>query len=425
MPALDIINMVIGVVFTLCYFYQLVYLLIAYITKEKKPPSPVRENTRIAVLVAARNEENVIKGLLDTLFSQDYPKELYEVFVVADNCTDATAEVARSCGATVYERQNNAERGKGYALDFILKRIAADRGEDAFDGYLVFDADNLVEPNFLTEICKTFAGGYDVVSSYRNSKNYGKSWLAAGQGMWFIRDSRIMNRARMKIGSCTFVSGTGFVFSNALRKKYGGWPFHTLTEDGEFTSANAVERVSTAYCGTAQFYDEQPVGFVQSWKQRLRWCKGGLQIFGLYLGKLIRGIFTGGGIACFDIAMSLAPAYLLSVLAVLVNVVGFALMPFFGTYEGFVTSLVNVCIGVGTAYLMLFVFSLLATVSEWRKIHASAPKKILYMFTFPLFIFSFIPIAFIALFKRVEWSPIVHDGTSTLSDVRGEEGNEK
>ena len=100
-------------------------------------------------------------------------------------------------------------------------------------------------------------------------------------------------------------------------------------------------------------------------------------------------------------------------------------MPFFGTYDGFIASLTRVCIGVGMAYLMLFVFSLAATVSEWRKIHATAPKKILYMFTFPLFIFSFIPIAFIALFKRVEWTPIIHDGASTLSDVRGEEGDVK
>ena len=416
MPILDIINTVIGVVFTLCYFYQLVYLVIAYVTKNKKPPE-TDERRKIAVLVAARNEENVIGGLLGTLTAQDYPKEYYEIFVVADNCTDATADTARKFGATVYERQSDTERGKGYALDFLLKSIARERGEDAFDGYLVFDADNLVEPNFISEMNKTFARGYDVVSSYRNSKNYGKSWLSAGQGMWFIRDSRIMNRARLKIGSCTFVSGTGFLFSASLCKHYGGWPFHTLTEDGEFTSANAVGRVRTAYCETAEFYDEQPVGFIQSWKQRLRWCKGGLQIFKIYLGKLMRGIFTGGGIACFDIAMSLAPAYLLSVLAVLVNIVGFSLMPFFGTYEGFIVSLTKICIGVGTAYLMLFVFSLAATISEWRKIHASPFKKILYMFTFPLFIFSFIPIAFIALFKRVEWAPIAHDGTATLSDM--------
>ena len=161
--------------------------------------------------------------------------------------------------------------------------------------------------------------------------------------------------------------------------------------------------------------------FSQSWKQRLRWCKGGLQIFKLYLGKLLLGIFKRGGLACFDISMCLAPAYLLSVLAVLVNAVGFALMPFFGTYEGFLTSLVKISVGVLGAYAMLFIFSLAATVSEWKKLHASAFKKILYMFTFPLFIFSFIPIAFIALFKRVEWTAIVHNGTTTLSDMHGGE----
>ena len=423
MRALDIINAVIGVVFMLCYFYQLVYLFIAYIGRGKKRTSDVKK--KIAVLVAARNEESVIRTLLDTLSAQDYPKDLYRVFVVADNCTDSTARVASECGATVYERTNTEERGKGYAIDFLIKSIERDLGDDAFDGYLVFDADNLVESDFISEIVKTFAQGYDVVSSYRNSKNYGQSWLAAGQGMWFLRDSRILNEARMRTGSCTFVSGTGFLFSRELCKKYGGWPFHTLTEDGEFTCANAVGRVKTAYCGTARFYDEQPVGFVQSWRQRLRWCKGGLQIFKIYLGKLIKGIFTGGGIACFDISMCLAPAYLLSVTAVLVNVVGFALMPFFGTYSGFFTSLYKVIFGVSTAYFLLFIFSVAITISEWKRIRSSVPKKILYMFTFPLFIFSFIPIAFVALFKRVEWSPIVHDGTLTLEDMKDERGTDR
>ena len=231
----------------------------------------------------------------------------------------------------------------------------------------------------------------------------------------------ILNKARMKIGSCTFVSGTGFLFSKALCKKYGGWPFHTLTEDGEFTSANAVNGVKTAYCGTAMFYDEQPINFRQSLRQRLRWCRGGLQIFRLYLGKLVLGVFRGGGISCFDISMCLAPAYLLSVFAVLVNAIGFALMPFLGTYPGFLTSLRGVLAGVLGAYLMLFVFALAATASEWRKIRASTFKKILYIFTFPIFIFSFVPIAFLALFRRVEWGATEHGDATTLDELHGGE----
>ena len=415
MPVLDKINLCIGVVFTLCYFYQIVYLFIAYLGR--KPRCASEEKKRIAVLIAARNEEAVIGNLIQNLKDQDYSRDMYEIFLVADNCTDKTAAVAKEAGAVVYERQSNTERGKGYALDFLLKKIDSDYGDDAFDGFLVFDADNLVESDFISKINATFACGYDVVSSYRNSKNYGAGWRAAGQGMWFLRDARVLNTARMKIGGCTFVSGTGFIFSNGLKKRYGGWPFHTLTEDGEFTACNAVSRVKCAYCPDAEFYDEQPVGFVQSWKQRLRWCKGGLQIFKIYLGKLLRGIFTGGGISCFDISMSLAPAYLLSVIAVLVNVTGFALMPFFATRDSFLVTLTNVATGVLTAYMMLFIFSLAVTISEWKKIRASAPKKLLYMFTFPLFIFSFIPVAFIALFKKVEWSPIAHDGSTTLSDI--------
>ena len=168
MKVLDIINMVIGAVFMLCYLYQIIYLFIAYLKREPKRTS--EEKKRIAVLVAARNEANVIGNLLTTLKKQDYPEDMYEIFLVADNCTDNTAEVARGFGAVVYERQNDTERGKGYALHYLLECIARDRGEDYFDGFLVFDADNLVEPDFISEINRTFADGYDVVSSYRNSK---------------------------------------------------------------------------------------------------------------------------------------------------------------------------------------------------------------------------------------------------------------
>ena len=416
MTVFTILNIIVIGLIGLCYFYQIVYIFISYLAKKKSPEA--KKINRIAVMISARNEENVIQGLIACLKAQDYPQDMLDVFVVADNCTDTTADAARGAGAIVYERFNKVEVGKGFAIDFLLKKIAEDYGKDTYDAYLIFDADNLVEPDFVTEINKTFSQGYDVVTSYRNSKNYGDNWLSAGQGMCFMRDLILLNRARMAIGGCTFVAGTGFMFSSAILEKIGGgWPFHTLVEDGEFTTYNAINGTKMGYCDTARFYDDQPTKFGQSWNQRLRWCKGYLQVLGKYGADLFRGIFSRNFLSCFDMAMCIGPAYFLSILAVLLNLVGSVVSACLG--ESIPSILIGMAISIGGAYGALFIFGLFLTISEWKHLKASPFKKILYMFTFPIFMFSFIPIAFVALFKReVAWTPIVHEATVSMDDLK-------
>lgn len=412
------LNVVISALLVLCYAYQFVFLFISYVAKKKSYEA--KKISNIAVLISARNERAVIRGLIESIHNQDYPQDKLKVFVVADNCTDDTAEISRDAGAVVYERFNKTEIGKGYALDFLLKKIAADFGETAFDGYLVFDADNLVEPNFITEINKVFTQGYDCVTSYRNSKNYGENWLSAGQGLCLMRDNIMLNRTRMAIGSTCFVSGTGFIFSSKLCLSFGGgWPFHMLTEDGEFTIYNAINGTKTGYCDTARFYDDQPSRLGQSCSQRLRWCKGYLQIIGGYFGKLLKGIFSKKFISCFDMTMCMAPAYIISILAVIVNIVGAVVSLVSG--ETVASVAISLAIGVGVAYFGLYVFGIALTVSEWRSLKTSAIKKIFYSFTFPLYMFTFIPICFVALVKkRVAWVPIIHENKVSLDDLKSE-----
>ena len=405
---LTVINAVLCVIFTLCYLYQFIYLFVAYAFGVKRfddaPPK------KIAVLISARNESRVIANLLRSLAEQDYPKDSFRVFLVADNCTDNTAEIARDAGAIVYERFNNVEKGKGYAVDYLIKKINEDYKDALPDGYIVFDADNVAEKNYITEMNKALAAGYDVVTSYRTASTYGANWRAAGQGMYFLRDARVLNYARAKIGSNTFVAGTGFMFSRKLAEEYGGWPFHTLTEDGEFTMHNAVNGAKCAYCHDAIFYDEQATDIKTSWNQKLRWCKGGLQIFRKYLKKLIPGIFSKKCLSCFDMTVCLTAAYLLSLLAVTINTVGLTVLLILGTH--WLSILYTALFMVGGAYLALFPFGLFVTFADWKRIKAHPFKKLLYIFTFPVFIFSFIPPAAVALFKKVEWKQIKHAGAS-------------
>ncbi|MBQ8719764.1 MAG: glycosyltransferase family 2 protein [Clostridia bacterium] len=411
---LTILNIIISVLFVLCYAYQYVYAFIALVFKPKPHKPAVLHN--FAVLVCARNEEAVIGNLIESLRQQDYPAELTRIFVLADNCTDGTAEVARTLGVEVYERKDSTEVGKGYALNYLLSKLDEDYGKDAFDAYIVFDADNLVDKNFITEINKTYSDGYEVVTSYRNTKNYGANWISAGYGLWFLRDTRLLNQARQILGTCAVVCGTGFLFSRKIKEKNGGWPFHFLTEDTQFTAASATSGEIFGYANDAHVYDEQPTKFSQSWWQRLRWAKGGMQVFKRHGGALFGGIFSKKFATCYDLAMSIAPAFFLSIAAVVVNVVGILVSLIMGDVMSALMMAGGLFVG---CYALVFLFGVITTVSEWRHIKARAYKKILYLFTFPIFMFTYIPIAITAIFSRVEWRQIEHTSTERLSDLEG------
>lgn len=390
--------------FVLCYAFQVMYSFIPFIKKLPKHKESVLH--KYAVIICARNEAAVLSEIFDSLDKQDYPKELVTTVLVADNCTDSTAALARERGAVVYERFNTDEVGKGYALHYGLSMLDSEFGEDAFDAFLVFDADNVLEYDFITEINKTFSDGYPVVTSYRNSKNYGESWLSAGSGLWWLRDSKYLNGSRMRIGACPQVAGTGFLFSNEIKKEYGGWPFHTMTEDYEFTCHSVVRGKRFGYCETARFYDDQEPTFRGAWNQRLRWSKGGIQSFAIYLKELVKGFFSNKFVACYDMAMSIAPAYFISMIACVLNVVGAAVLIALGNdVFGVLYLLMRTVVG---AYLLLLTQSILTTVTEWRNIKAKRWKKILYIFTWPIYIFTFVPIAAVATFKKVEWKETKH-----------------
>ena len=211
MNILKTINTVVALIFMICYFYQFVYIAIVIFFKNKKT-YPKGTPHKFACLISARNESLVIGDLIDSIKNQTYPSELITTFVIADNCTDNTAEIAREHGAVVYERQNKELVGKGYALDSLIKSITKDYG-DEFDGYFVFDADNVLDKNFIDEMNNTFSDGHEIVTSYRNSKNYGDNWISAGYALWYLRESRYLSHARSIVNSSCAVSGTGFLYN--------------------------------------------------------------------------------------------------------------------------------------------------------------------------------------------------------------------
>ena len=407
----DVFNFCVFLVFTICYSYQLYYVF--HVLTHKLEPRVAKKNHRYAVVISARNEAAVIGDLIHSIRVNNYPQELIDIFVIADNCTDNTAMVAQRAGAIVFPRFNREYIGKGYALTYGFKCIKEQYGHNGYEAYFVFDADNVLDVNYFREMNATFDNGAKASTSYRNSKNYDSNWISAGYAVWFLRECKYLSQARLLLNTSCAISGTGFFIAADVIDKAGGWKWHLLTEDIQFSAETILNGEQISYTPTAMLYDEQPVTFKDSWNQRFRWAKGFYQVFGRYGWGLAKGIFTnpkGRRFACFDMLMTIAPGMLLTIVALTFNilVVVFAAAGLMSTGVAVATSVSSVFFCVFNYTLIMFAFGVLATFTEWDNIDAPTSHKIRYMFTFPAFMLTYIPIALVALVKKAEWKPIAH-----------------
>lgn len=397
---------------SVCYFYQIVYLILPLIKKQR--PHKSERFHRYAILIAARNEEAVLPHLLDSIRAQDYPQELIDTYVVADNCTDRTAQVAQESGARVYCRFSKTQIGKGYALHFLLEQIKHSAGLNRYDAFLIFDADNLLMPDYVTQINKICSDGYEAFCGYRNSKNFGSNWLSQGYGLWYLHDSCHLNQSRMLLGTTCAVNGTGFGFTRKLLEKCGGWNFFTLTEDIEFNTWCATRGVRIGYCRDAVVFDEQPVSFRQSWRQRTRWTQGGLQVSIRYAKDLLLGLFKGGwtSYASFETATLSLWGYGMGALCCgMTLLVTFLAEQWLGLGKAIVLAL------AGT-YSSMFAIGALTLATEWSRIRATKGQKLRSLFAFPLYMMSFVPISLTAIFRKFQWQPIAHTVAISASDLQ-------
>lgn len=280
---------VIGAVLSAMLIYKTAYKIIGLFFTRKFPSA--KQKHKYAVVIAARNEEKVIGNLLDSIAKQDYPKELITVFVVADNCTDKTAEVARNRGAVCYERFDNEHKTKGFALQFLFDRIEEDYGRQSFEGYFVFDADNLLKEDYISRMNDAFDAGEKIITSYRNTKNFDESWIASTYALHWLRSIRFNHRARSVLRLATNIQGTGFLFANEIVKN--GWKYTSLTEDRALTADAVAQGYAITYNDAAEFYDEQPTSLKIALRQRLRWSKGHLLAFAETGPYLFINIFCG------------------------------------------------------------------------------------------------------------------------------------
>lgn len=419
MTPIVIFNTIVGLVFSVCFLYQVVFFFIGLIRGQVKIP-PAKKQHTYAFLIAAHNEEAVIANLVKSIKDQDYPSELIDVFVVADACTDNTAQAAREAGAIVYERNDLSRKGKSWVMDYGFDRILREY-PGKHEAFFIFDADNLLSRDYVTIMNDAFDQGYLALTSYRNSKNFGSSWISSAYATWFIREARYLNNARMICHTSCAVSGSGYLVSAKLIEGMKGWDFHTLTEDIQFSTFCAIHGVRIGYA-PAEFFDEQPVTLKASIKQRMRWTKGFYQVLFTYGRHMFKSIGKFHRFAAYDMLMVVGPAMLLTLMCLLVNVTFIAVG---SLSHGFLATDAEIEMAIGSIIMMLaymygtfFVMGLSTTITEWKHIHCPQKWRIFTnLFTFPLFMFTYVPLTVAALFLKVDWVPTPHDVSVTLDEV--------
>lgn len=420
MPELipKIINWSIISAFVICFSYQAIYFFVRY-KRKIAIPSTDRKG-RYAVLIAARNEENVIGGLIDSIYAQNYPKDLLDIYVVADNCTDRTENIVRWKGVSCYVRHNREKIGKGYALEYLLERLAEEGKLARYDGYFIFDADNILAKNYVEEMNRVFCAGYQVVTSYRNSRNFGANWISFGYGLWFLHEAEFLNKGRMTYGSSCMVSGTGYLISSDIIVRNNGWKHFLLTEDIEFTADCILHDVKIGYCPTAEFFDEQPTRLIDSWNQRIRWVKGYYQVFGKYGGALVKKLLRERKFSCYDMLMGYLPAFVLTAAASLIGISELVIMLFTSHDPGFI--LFSISMFFLNTFMAMFLLGTYTMVTQWKKIAVNPVRKLLYLLCFPFYMYTYFPIAIAAMKPRVEWKPVRHGQERTARTLRGAAG---
>ena len=408
MEYLYLLRQAIVYIIVIFWIYELAISLCSLVKFKDKPIIKNKKHKFMAI-IPAHNEETVVGNLVESLMKQDYDKNLYDIYVIADNCTDNTAKVAKEAGAIVYKRFDENHKTKGHALNWFLKQKIEENAD--YDAFLVFDADNIVDKNFIKVMNKKLCQGEEVVQGYKDIKNPTESWVSAGYAFFYWTMHRFYHLARYNIGLSPLLNGTGFMVKFDLIKETG-WDTITLTEDIEFSLKQIIKGKKLGWATDAIVYDEQPEKFKASWTQRSRWTVGHIQCTQHYTKDLVLAIKKNKTIMNFDgflYIMGSIPMFIVSMLLVLSNFAIYLLDSM--STQVLILNILKFVIPT----FFLPIFTALFTMYLDKKPIKPMLKWALY---YPLFMGSWLLINFKCLFKQdTTWEKIDHVRNVKIKEI--------
>ena len=260
--------------------------------RNRQPATPGSGHRRLRVVVPAHDEEGVIAGILTDLASDAYPAS--HVVVLADRCTDQTAEAATGLGVMAVER-SDGPGGKGAALSWYLDAYPLDDDE----ALVVFDADNRLPQGALARIADELDTGHDIVQCYLDVENPDGSVLATASAMSYWAGNRMVQLARDNLGWSSDLGGTGMAFTAEALERIGGFGT-SLTEDQEIGVRAALVDVRVAWLHDVRIRDEKPTDLSTTVRQRSRWMSGKREVAKLHLQPLWSEAIRRRSFSLFD-----------------------------------------------------------------------------------------------------------------------------
>ncbi|MEG1269733.1 MAG: glycosyltransferase family 2 protein [Ruthenibacterium sp.] len=399
--------------------YSLYFLAVALLglRKGRAAVPASAPQTRFALVVAARNEANVIGHLVDSLAAQKYPKELFSIIVAPNNCTDDTSAIAAAHGARIFTPEGII-KSKGAVLTQVVDAVVI--GEQ-FDAMCVFDADNLVDEYFLTYMNNAIVNGASIVQGFRDSKNPKQSAISGCYSICYWMLNRFYNTARVALHLSALVNGSGFAVTRGVLERLDGWHTCTMTEDYEFSAQCALLGERIHFSEEARVYDEQPLTFAESWKQRRRWTTGSLQGLRQYGHRLFAKVVLERNAVCFDMYLTFLTPFV-QLLSVITAIGGIALALGSGgillhgiLIHGLVIAIATTFVGFFACVLGSMILAAV-TVSLQHTPICGMGKSIA---TYWLFLISHTALTLLSfVYPKTTWDPIAHTAAKSLAQMK-------
>lgn len=279
--------------------YLLLLTVAALFARRETQARPGGATSRFVILIPAHNEEQLLPQTLANLRQLDYPRELFAIHVVADNCSDRTAALAREGGAVAHERFNSELRGKGYALEWLLQRLW-DSGEP-HDAVLILDADSVVSPNFLRVMDARLARGERVIQGFYTVRQPEGAWSVGLRAVALIVLHYLRPQGRMVLGGSTGLKGNGMVFAADILRKHR-WSA-SLTEDIEYHMELILAGERAMFAPDAVIWAEMPDSLRAAQSQNERWEKGRMEMIQRFVPRLLGQAVRRRSFLLFDAAV--------------------------------------------------------------------------------------------------------------------------
>ena len=428
----QVLMTLIGVVFGI----QILYILLFFFKAKVYPKAKVQH--KFGIVIPARNEKDVIADTIKCLLNSDYPRDKFDIYVVADNCTDNTAELARNAGAIVYERfdPDPKHHKAGYALKYLFEKIMEEhKGE--YEAFIKFDADNLMEPDYISRMNDAFDYGVKCARGYSNSKNIDQNIVAGISGLWYIRDCRFASHFRSVIGQGTMLGGAGMMFAAEIIEKHG-WDCLSSSDDSEFTMRRLnQDKIKTMYVKDAIVYEDQPATIKDTFAKYMRMARAIHNLFWTQGIKSFLLFFVRWKWTYLDMFMTLMFIPICVLMCIWLPIYYIYIMLFYGIMlfkngvhyydvgtgqEMFWKYLTTIGYALAFAFVVAFILqALLAVVLERKRIKAPIRKLIPTVLLFPLFMIIYAAAITIGVFKKPKWKQVKRNvskvSVATATDV--------